>query len=85
MPRRRIGIWLVGARGGVATSAILGLYALRKNLVIGTPPEVIDIHGDITNAQGVVVVPANNILIVTVDGTEFTLEPLSLVLWLLLL
>lgn len=29
----RIGIWLVGARGGVATTVTLGLLALQKNLV----------------------------------------------------
>ncbi|MGC4005701.1 MAG: hypothetical protein QM811_22305 [Pirellulales bacterium] len=33
MPRSRIGLWLVGAKGGVATTAITGLIALRKNLV----------------------------------------------------
>jgi len=29
----RIGIWLVGARGGVATTVTLGLLAMQKNLV----------------------------------------------------
>lgn len=33
MARARIGIWLVGARGGVATTSIVGLSALRKELV----------------------------------------------------
>jgi myo-inositol-1-phosphate synthase len=33
MARTRIGIWLIGAKGGVATTAITGLLALRKNLV----------------------------------------------------
>ncbi len=32
MARRRIGIWLVGAKGGVATTATLGLVALKKGL-----------------------------------------------------
>ncbi|QDU92841.1 inositol-3-phosphate synthase [Lignipirellula cremea] len=32
MVQRRIGIWLLGAKGGVATTAILGLTALRKGL-----------------------------------------------------
>ena len=32
MARRKIGIWFVGAKGGVATSATLGLVALRKGL-----------------------------------------------------
>src|SRR5215207_5582492 len=36
MARRRIGIWFLGARGGVATTTILGLIALRRSLV-GTP------------------------------------------------
>jgi len=30
---RRIGIWLLGAKGGVATTAVLGLAALQKGLV----------------------------------------------------
>ena len=33
MARRRIGIWFLGARGGVATTTILGLTALRRSLV----------------------------------------------------
>jgi myo-inositol-1-phosphate synthase len=33
MPRNRIGIWLIGAKGGVATTAITGLLALRKGLI----------------------------------------------------
>jgi myo-inositol-1-phosphate synthase len=33
MARRRIGIWFIGARGGVATTTILGLVALRRSLV----------------------------------------------------
>ena len=32
MARRRIGIWLLGAKGGVATTTIVGLAALRKSL-----------------------------------------------------
>ncbi len=32
MARRRIGIWLLGARGGVATTVTVGLLALRKSL-----------------------------------------------------
>ncbi len=33
MARNRIGIWLIGAKGGVATTAITGLLALRKGLI----------------------------------------------------
>src|SRR5262245_41118713 len=33
MARRRIGIWLVGAKGGVASTATVGLVALQKGLV----------------------------------------------------
>jgi len=33
MARSRIGIWLIGARGGVATTSIVGLLALKKGLV----------------------------------------------------
>ena len=33
MARRRIGIWFIGAKGGVATTALLGLIALKKQLV----------------------------------------------------
>jgi myo-inositol-1-phosphate synthase len=33
MARSRIGIWLIGAKGGVATTAITGLLALRKKLI----------------------------------------------------
>lgn len=33
MASRRIGIWLLGAKGGVATTAIVGLAALRKGLI----------------------------------------------------
>jgi myo-inositol-1-phosphate synthase len=32
MARRPIGIWFLGARGGVATTSIVGLLALRKGL-----------------------------------------------------
>jgi len=37
------------------------------------PPAVLDFHDDITNALGDVVIDANNVLILTVDGTEYTL------------
>ena len=33
MAKARIGIWLVGAKGGVATTAIVGLSALKKGLI----------------------------------------------------
>jgi len=33
MAKSRTGIWLIGAKGGVATTAILGLCALRKKLI----------------------------------------------------
>jgi myo-inositol-1-phosphate synthase len=33
MARSRIGIWLIGAKGGVATTAIAGLLALQKGLI----------------------------------------------------
>jgi len=33
MPATRIGLWLIGARGGVATTATLGLAALQRKLV----------------------------------------------------
>ena len=33
MARNRLGIWLIGARGGVATTTIVGLAALKKGLV----------------------------------------------------
>ena len=29
---KKIGLWLVGARGGVATTAIVGLVALQKKM-----------------------------------------------------
>ena len=32
MARRRIGIWLIGAKGGVAATSIIGLTALQKGL-----------------------------------------------------
>lgn len=32
MARRKIGIWFIGARGGVATTTIVGLTALRRGL-----------------------------------------------------
>lgn len=32
MARRKIGLWLIGAKGGVATSVTVGLVALRKGL-----------------------------------------------------
>jgi myo-inositol-1-phosphate synthase len=34
--KRRIGIWLIGSKGGVATTAIVGLIALKKGLVAAT-------------------------------------------------
>ncbi len=36
MARSRIGLWLVGAKGGVATTAITGLIALRKGWIDNT-------------------------------------------------
>ncbi len=33
MVRSRIGIWLIGAKGGVATTALVGLTALKKGLI----------------------------------------------------
>ncbi|MBN2473265.1 MAG: inositol-3-phosphate synthase [Pirellulales bacterium] len=33
MAKRRIGIWLIGARGGVATTTTVGLVALKKGLI----------------------------------------------------
>ena len=33
MPRARIGLWLIGAKGGVATTALTGLIALKKGLI----------------------------------------------------
>jgi myo-inositol-1-phosphate synthase len=36
MSRRRIGIWFLGAKGGVSTTAIVGLVALRKKLTGNT-------------------------------------------------
>jgi len=44
MTQPRIGVWLIGARGGVASTTILGLTALRKGLlgevglISGLPP-----------------------------------------------
>lgn len=32
MARRRLGVWLIGARGGVATTVTVGLVALKKGL-----------------------------------------------------
>ena len=32
MARRRIGIWIIGAKGGVSTTVIVGLIALKKGL-----------------------------------------------------
>jgi myo-inositol-1-phosphate synthase len=33
MTKRRVGVWLIGAKGGVATTAIVGLTALRHGLI----------------------------------------------------
>jgi myo-inositol-1-phosphate synthase len=33
MARSRIGIWLIGAKGGVASTALVGLAALKKGLI----------------------------------------------------
>lgn len=33
MPKKRVGIWLIGARGSVAVTAIVGLIALKKKLI----------------------------------------------------
>jgi myo-inositol-1-phosphate synthase len=32
MPQRKLGLWLIGAKGGVATTVVVGLAALRKGL-----------------------------------------------------
>jgi myo-inositol-1-phosphate synthase len=34
--RRKVGLWLIGARGGIGTCVALGLSALRRNLVDST-------------------------------------------------
>jgi myo-inositol-1-phosphate synthase len=36
MNERRVGLWLIGAFGGVGTTAVLGLAALRRGLTDGT-------------------------------------------------
>lgn len=36
MNRRRVGLWLIGAFGGVASTAVLGLAALRRGLTDST-------------------------------------------------
>ncbi len=36
MARKRVGIWFVGARGAVATTTIVGLWALKKGLIGST-------------------------------------------------
>jgi myo-inositol-1-phosphate synthase len=36
MNERRLGLWLIGAFGGVGTTAVLGLSALRRGLIDGT-------------------------------------------------
>src|SRR5271168_5416386 len=36
MNTRRVGLWLIGALGGVAGTAVLGLAAWRKGLMDGT-------------------------------------------------
>src|SRR5436305_14667840 len=36
MNERRVGLWLVGAFGGVGTTAVLGLSALPRGLIDGT-------------------------------------------------
>lgn len=33
MAKRKTGVWLIGAHGGVATTAVLGIAALRKGLI----------------------------------------------------
>ncbi|MCE5268763.1 MAG: inositol-3-phosphate synthase [Planctomycetaceae bacterium] len=33
MAKSRVGLWLIGAKGGVASTAVLGLLALKKGLV----------------------------------------------------
>jgi myo-inositol-1-phosphate synthase len=32
MAKRKVGVWLIGAWGGVATTVVVGLAALRKGL-----------------------------------------------------
>src|SRR5206468_964742 len=32
MAQRKLGLWLIGAKGGVATTVVVGLLALRKGL-----------------------------------------------------
>src|SRR5262245_13089471 len=48
MARSRIGVWLIGARGGVATTVIVGLVALKKGLagsqgLVSTLPQFADL------------------------------------------
>ena len=54
-------IGLADADSPVGQEGSVGAYA------------VIDLHGDITNASGQVIVPANNILNLTIDGVKYTI------------
>ena len=36
MARNRIGVWFIGAKGGVASTATVGLLALKKGLIDAT-------------------------------------------------
>jgi myo-inositol-1-phosphate synthase len=44
MPRSRTGVWLIGAKGGVASTATVGLIALKKGLIgkAGLVSELLD-------------------------------------------
>ena len=46
MAQKRIGLWLIGAKGGVATTVMTGLAALARGLVepIGLITETKDFH-----------------------------------------
>lgn len=46
-----------------------GLADVNSNASTGA---TLNLHGDIKNAQGEVIVAANNVLLVTVDGTDYT-------------
>ena len=50
MPARKLGLWLVGAKGGVATSVTVGLVALRKGFI--SVEQVLDIAQSMKNDYG---------------------------------
>src|SRR5919199_3432335 len=67
--RQRSGLWLMGARGSVATTAVTGLLALRAGLIrpIGCVTERLELDHSVLPAWDDIVVGGHDIVSIPLD------------------